>query len=104
MVDGHEREGWIDLGIDDGYLQLIDRIDRLPVMNGSAAKRVDGDLERGAANGIHVDDIAQIVDVGQEEIFLVRRLRPDRNGESHSLHAGIVVAQKLIGPVFDPLG
>ena len=74
MIDGHEREGRIDLRVDDGDVELVDRIDRLPVMHGGAAQRVDGELEAGGANGVHIDDVAQVVDIGQDEIFLMRRV------------------------------
>ena len=45
VIDGHEREGRIDLRIDDGDVQLVGRVDRLSIMHGGAAKRVDGELE-----------------------------------------------------------
>ena len=75
VVDGHEREGRIDLRIDDSNVQLVDGVDRLPVMHGRAAERVDGELEVGGADCLHVDDVAQVIDVRQDEIFLVRRVR-----------------------------
>ena len=65
MIDCHEREGRIDLRIDDRNVQPIDLVDRFPVMHRGAAKRVDGELESGGANGVHVDDIPQVVDVGK---------------------------------------
>ena len=43
-------------------------------MHGGAAERVDAELEAGGADGVHVDDVAQVVDVGQDEIFLLRRV------------------------------
>ena len=78
VIDGHEREGRIDLRVHDGDVELVDRVDRLPVVHGGAAERIDAELEAGAADGLHVDDVAQIVDVGQDEIFLVRRLAASR--------------------------
>jgi hypothetical protein len=73
-------------------------------MHSRAAERVDGELEAGGADCLHVDDIAQVVDVGQDEIFLVRRFSIECSGEAHSLHPGIAVPQKFVGPVLDPLG
>jgi hypothetical protein len=104
VVDGHERKGRINPRIDDCDLQSIGGIDRLPVIDGGAAKRVDRETEPSGANGVHVDHVAQIVDIGKDEIFLVSRIGVDRNPEGNPLHAGIAVSQKLIGPVFDPLG
>ena len=76
VIDRHEREGRIDLRIHDGDVQLVDRVDRLPIMHGGAAERVDGELEVGGADRLHVDDVAQVIDVRQDEIFLVRRVAP----------------------------
>jgi hypothetical protein len=91
VVDGHERESRIDQRIDDLDVQPIDLVDRLPVMHGGAAERVDGELEPGAANSAHVDDIAQVVDVGKNQVFLPRRLGVDRSGERHSLYRGVTI-------------
>ncbi len=73
VVDGHEREGRIDLRIDDSNAQLVDGVDRLPIMDGGAAERVDGEFETGGADRLHIDDVTQVVDVGQDQIFLMRR-------------------------------
>ena len=73
-------------------------------MHGRAAERVHAQLEAGAADGVHVDDVPQVVDVGQDEIFLVRGRRLDGRGERHALHAAVAAPQQLVGPVLDPLG
>ena len=61
-------------GLTTAMSQFIDRVDRLPVMHGGAAERVDGELELGGADRVHIDDVAQVVDIRQDEIFLVRRV------------------------------
>src|SRR5207302_1233089 len=60
--------------------------------------------EPGVANCVHVDDIAQIIDVRQNKVFLTRRFRPQRSAGPHSLDTSITAAQKLVGLVLDPLG
>ena len=87
------REEIGDQRIDHGDAQPVDRVDRIPVIDGGAAERVDGETEAGAANGVHVNDIAQVVDVGQREVLLVRRVRVDSIGECCPLYAGIAVVQ-----------
>ena len=104
MVDGHKRESRIDLGIDDGNVQLVDRVDRLPVVDGRAAQRVDSELEPGAANGVHVDNTAQIADIGRDKVLLMRRICLEGGSKAHAPHASIAIAQKLVGPVLDPRG
>ena len=64
VIDGHEREGRIDLRVHDLDIQTVDFVDRLPVMHRRAAERVHPQLEAGGADGVHVDDVPQVVDVG----------------------------------------
>ena len=65
-------------------------VDRLPVRFGSASKRVYGQLEAGGANGVHVDDVPQVADVRDDEVFLVGAPCLDGRRERHALHAGVV--------------
>jgi len=44
VVDRHEREGRIDRRVDHGDIQFVDGVDRLPIVHGGAAERVDGEL------------------------------------------------------------
>jgi hypothetical protein len=62
----------IELRIDDRDVEPINGIDRLPVGQRRAAERIDAKLQTGGANGVHVHDVPQVVDVGQNEIFLMR--------------------------------
>ena len=64
VIDGHEREGRIDLRVHDLDIQTVDFVDRPPVMHRRAAERVHPQLEAGGADGVHVDDVPQVVDVG----------------------------------------
>ena len=84
VIDGHEREGRIDLRIHHVDVQTVDLVDRLPVVHGRAAERVDAQLEAGGADGVHVDDVPQVVDVGQDEVFLVRGRRLDGRRKRHA--------------------
>ena len=61
-------------------------------MHGGATERVDGELEAGGANGLHIDNVAQIGDVGQDKIFLLRRFGAEGCGEAHPFHTRIAVA------------
>ena len=72
-------------------------------MHGRAAQRIDAQLEAGIADRIHIDDILQVVDIGQDEIFLVRGRCLDRRRERHSTHSGVARPQQLVGSIFDPL-
>ena len=61
-----ERE--IDDGIDDGEIELVALGDGVPEMDGGAAERVGADAEAGGADGFHVDDGGEVVDVRLDEV------------------------------------
>ena len=75
VVDRHEREGRIDLRIDDRDVEAVDRVDRLPVVH---APRRRADRRRASGRAARIASMSmtlpQIVDIGQDEIVLVRRL------------------------------
>ena len=70
VIHRHEGERRVHLGIDHGDVKIVLLRNRLPVVDSGAAKRIGPQLEAGVANGLQVDDAAQIVDVGQDKIFL----------------------------------
>ena len=50
--------------VDDREIQAVALGDRAPVVDAGAAERIDAELEAGAADRVHVDDAAEIGDVG----------------------------------------
>ena len=56
MVDGHEGERRIHGLVDDGDVEAVNAIDRLPVADAGAAERIDGEREAGGPNRLDVDD------------------------------------------------
>ena len=88
VIHGHERERRIDRGIDDGDVEPVDGVDRLPVRLRRTAERIDAQREARGADRVHVDDVSQILDVRQDEVLFVRRRRLDAPRERHPLHAG----------------
>ena len=102
MIHGHERERGIDDRIDDLDIESIDGVDRLPVWLRRAAQRIDAHLQSCRTNGIHIDDILQIVDIRHHEILLTGGRRFHRLLIRHALHAGVVGSQQIVGAVFDP--
>ena len=59
-------------------------------------------LEVGAANGIDVDDIAEVANVRKNKIFLSCGGRSNRFFERHAFDSGIFRAQQLVSTVLDP--
>src|SRR5438552_2493673 len=104
MIDRHKREGRIYGGVDDRDVQSINRVDWLPVMHGGATERVDGELQASAADSLHINDVAQIPYVGQDKIFVMRRLRAKSGLEPYPPYGTIPVPQKFIRAVLHPFG
>src|SRR6516225_11693115 len=104
MIDGHERKGRVDPRVDYIDIDLIEGVDWLPVMNGSAAKRVYCELEPGGANNLHIYDVPQVVDIRVDKILLMSIGAIQGGGERHAFNFGIAFSQKLVGPVLDPVG
>ena len=52
---------------------------------------------------VHVDDVLQVPDVGQDEVFLVRACRADGFRVWHPPHPDVAVTQEPVGPLLDPL-
>ena len=104
VIDRHERELRIDARIHHLDLQPVDLVDRRPIMDRRAAERINGHREIGGANRIHVDHVAKIIDVGEQEVVLMRRGGLQRRRERHALHSHIAGAQQLVRPILNPLG
>jgi len=69
-----------------------------------AAERVDAHANMRSANGIHVDDIAEIVHVTIQEIVSMDCRRVEGLLERHPPHTFQAVAKQIIGLFFDPAG
>ena len=59
-------------------VQPVSRINRVPVRQRSPTERIYGQREMGAANGVDVDDIAEVANVRENEIFLSGGSRSNR--------------------------
>ena len=102
MINRHEGEGRIDLRVHNGDVQLIDRIDRLPIMDRGAAKRIHAQHETRLADDLHVDHVPKVLNIGQDEIFLTRGCRLARLLERHALDAGVAFPQQCIRTILRP--
>ena len=78
--------------------------DRSPVVRRRAAQGIDADLDAGRADGLHVDDVGQVLHVGQDEIDLVDEWPPGSPArKACASRRGCRRAQQLVGPVLDPV-
>ena len=104
MIDRHERERGVDDRIHDDNVQVIDRVDRLPIRPGGTTERVYPQLEAGGADEVHIDDVPQILNVRHHEVLLVCRVCLDGGRKGQTFDAGVALAQQSVGPVLDPRG
>src|SRR5215469_2110885 len=102
MINRHEGKSRIDVLVDHIELQSVDRIDRLPVRQGSSTQWINANLETGAADRIHVYDVLEIANERRDEVFLVRRCRTKRLIVGNSLYRFISRAQQIVCPVLYP--
>ena len=103
VIDRHEREGRVDGRVDDRNVHVVHDVNQLPVGRGSAAQWIHAQREARSADGVHVDDVAQVVDIGHNKIFLVRARRLHGGGEGHALDASVASPQQFIGPLLNPV-
>ena len=104
VIDGHERKRRVDLRVHDVNVQAVNLVDRPPVVDRCAAQGIHSQRESGAANRLQIDDVPQIDDVGNDEVFLVGRAGLDRPVERDAFHRAIAAAEQFVGPVLDPFG
>src|SRR5215813_9584168 len=102
MIDSHEGEGWVDGGINNSDLQTVDRVDWLPVWSRRSAQRIYAELELGSTNGIDVDDVFEVTNVGQDEVFLVRCCGTNGLVERNALYIFIFRTKQIIRAILDP--
>ena len=84
-------------------VQAVHFVDRPPVAARGAAERVHPELQAGGTNGVHVDDVPQVLDVEPDEVLLIRGPGLEGPGERETFHAYVARAQQFVGPVLHPL-
>ena len=73
-------------------------------MNAGAAQRIDPQAELRAADGVHVNHIAQIGNVAAEEVEAARGGGVERPGKGNALDACEAGLKKLLALLLDPAG
>ncbi len=103
-IDRHEPEGRVDGLVDDGEVQPVAIGDRPPVVDTGAAEGIDAEVDPCAADGVHVDHIGQIGNVGIEVVMPMGRGGEQRLLGRDPLHALQATFEKRVRPGFDPVG
>src|SRR5207247_2689706 len=64
----HEAESRIDGIVDDGEVQPVAFGNWPPVVDASASERIHAQADLRAPNGVHIDHIAKVADVGRKVV------------------------------------
>ena len=83
-------------------VQSMNRVDRVPVRKRCPTQRVYAQFEMGAANGVDVDDVAEIANIGENKIFLMRGRGSNRFFEWNAFDSGISRAQQFVRTILHP--
>ncbi|MNU89917.1 hypothetical protein D3C71_797690 [compost metagenome] len=103
-VDGHETEGRIDLFVHHVQVEAVMLGNRRPVAHPCSAQRIDTQTQLGVTNGVEVDHVDQVGDVGVQIIVTMGGAGFQGLFVADALDAGEFVAQQFVGLGFDPLG
>ena len=103
-VHGHEPERRVDGVAHDREIQSVARSDRPPVVDARSAERVDSHADLRSANGVHVDHVGEVGDVGVEIVVPVRRGSTERPVEGDPLHPSKGILEVLVCLRLDPRG
>ncbi len=102
-IDRHEAEGRIDLLVDDGQVQPVALGNRRPVVDAGSAEWIDPQVDLGAANDLHVDDIAEVFRVGVEVVVAVGCGGTQRLLVRNPVDAAETAFEKLVRLRLDPV-
>ncbi len=101
-IHRHEAKRGVDLIADDRQVQTITLGNSSPVMHAGTPQWVNAHVNTGAANRLHVNDAAQIIDIGAKKIMPVGGIRMQRLFQRDSDNTIQPGFQQCVGPCFDP--
>lgn len=90
------------MGVEELDREVVLVEDAGPVVDACASEGIDRELEGGVLEGVEVDDVGEIVDVGGEEVMAVSGLGGESFGIGGALYAGEVIGDEVVGAVLDP--
>lgn len=104
LVDTHEAESLVGMVVDDSEFELVFFGDARPEGEAGAAEGVGADIDAGLADGLHVEDVFEVVDIGGDVVMF-----DDAGGIEGILvvdgvNAAEVVAEVIVGEFGDEGG
>src|SRR5699024_6578407 len=101
-VERHERPGGIDIGVDDGEVEIVVLGDGRPEVDTGPAQGVGADPQPGAADDVEVDDGAEVIDVVRDVVEVLSVLQVEGALETGARDLLPPVGQVGVGAVGDP--
>ena len=103
-IHGHEAKGRIDGVVHDGRRDLVALDDRLPILNGGAAQRIDADAHARRADRFQIDDIGEVGDIGRDVVVGVNARRLARALIGNARDAVEFLDEEFVRGFLDPAG
>ena len=103
-IHRHETESRIDGIVDDGEVQPVAFGNSPPVVDASASERIHAQADLRAPNGVHVDHIAKVADVGRKVVVLMCRAGAKSLLVRYPQYVPKAPRQKLVRLCFNPSG
>jgi hypothetical protein len=104
VVNGHERERWIDIRVHHCDVEAVAFRNRGPIGHSRASERIDSYLHPGRTDRFHVDNVRQILHVACDKVLGVCRRRLEGRLEGSALDAFVAAAQQFVCTVLNPVG
>jgi len=104
MVESHEGEGGVRVGVDERDVELVGLCDRNPERQGAAAHRVSAEAQPSTLDRLDIDHIAQVLDVGPDEVVVMDVTGAACGCQVHAADRLQPLGQDLVGAILDDLG
>ena len=104
MIHRHEAELRINFGVHHGEVQAVTLLHRLPVLQRSAAQRINADAYACRANRVQVNHLAERIHIGRDEIVEVRVAGLDRRFVGLPANVLVAATQEFVCPSLHPVG
>ena len=103
MVQPHEPEGRVRMGVMDGDVQPVALRDRPPVAQAGATQGVGAEADAGGADDLEINDLLQVGHIGADVVMLPDLRTGQRRRQGQPPHRAVPVPQQAVGAFRNPL-
>jgi hypothetical protein len=102
MIGRHKTEKRVQFLVHNNKVNVILFGYGFPKRQRRAAQRVRAEAQAGFGNGLHVDDVFQIINIGHNKIDMPHAISLVCLLERHAFDAAVFRGQVFIGTLFNP--